>query len=338
MEYKRVIFLIKSLFVPFEGNNYEPKFIKSKFLLYFALFIFILKIAIVALFIPLPQNVFFADLTKIGIVKAINENRINSGLNPLNQNEKLDEAALLKAYDMISKGYFSHQSPGGVDPWYWFSRAGYDYKYAGENLAVGFTDSSTLFNAWVGSPSHRDNILNPNYQEVGTAVLDGFQNNAILVVQLFGSPQNVAKPVAVSQTATSQLPKNPNAKNEENSKVQPVQPVQPIVSSENVLAEQTAQNPQVKEVLPENNKLAPGHRYQLVNYIAYANNVPLKIISISLLLAVIACFMITLLAGLENLKKRMVFRHISLILIFYFSAFLLNIDVIYRFLPYNIVI
>ncbi len=332
MEYRGVIFYLKSLFVPFKGNDYDPKFIKSKVLLYFAFFIFILKIGIVALFIPLPQNIFFADLTKIGIVNALNESRVNLGLNPLNQNEKLDEAALLKAYDMVSKGYFSHQSPEGVNPWYWFVRAGYKYKYAGENLAVGFIDSKTLFDAWISSPSHRDNILSPNYQEVGTAILYGFQNNAILVVQFFGSSQNETKTVAISQNTASQSQNNSGNNSSKD------QQVQPVISSENILAEQTAQNSQAKDITQDKIKKQPNYSYQFTNYIVYANNTSLKIISIGLLLIVISCFIISLSVGLKNLNKRVIFRHISLIIIFSFSAFLLNIDTIYRFLPYNVVI
>ena len=95
----------------------------------------------------------------------------------------------MKAQDMMAKGYFEHTSPQGISPWYWFDQSGYDYRYAGENLAIGFIDSGEVNNAWLASPAHKANILNGNYRETGTAVLSGnFQGGqTTVVVQLFGT-------------------------------------------------------------------------------------------------------------------------------------------------------
>src|SRR6185436_7850636 len=100
----------------------------------------------------------------------------------------LNKAAMAKAQDMVKNGYFAHESPQGISPWYWFKQAGYVYKYAGENLAVGFVDSKTVYDAWFNSPSHKANLLNKNYTQVGTAIVSGFDGNSIVVVQEFGRP------------------------------------------------------------------------------------------------------------------------------------------------------
>lgn len=91
---------------------------------------------------------------------------------------------------MLEKNYFAHFSPEGVSPWHWLKTVGYDYSLAGENLAIGFLDSKEVHQAWLESSSHRKNILNPKYQEIGMAVLKGkFQDKEVtVVVQFFGTP------------------------------------------------------------------------------------------------------------------------------------------------------
>ena len=186
---QKIFYQTRVLFVPFVGNNYQPKFFYSKALEYIVILIFIIKILSVALTLPLPHNIFFADITKIDLIELLNNDRRVLGINPLVENNKLNEAALSKARDMVQNNYFAHQSPQGIKPWFWFKNAGYSYKYAGENLAIGFINSLDVFNAWINSPLHKANMINPNYEEVGTAVLDGFgDNNTFVVVQLFGSP------------------------------------------------------------------------------------------------------------------------------------------------------
>ncbi|MDP1629757.1 MAG: CAP domain-containing protein, partial [bacterium] len=95
-------------------------------------------------------------------------------------------------------GYFSHVGPEGAEPWYWIKKAGYDYVYAGENLARGFIDANSVFNAWMKSAGHRANILNSRYTEIGVAVLSGNMagRETTLIVQMFGSrPKAGAAPL-----------------------------------------------------------------------------------------------------------------------------------------------
>jgi hypothetical protein len=178
---------------------------QNNILLYFAVLLLVFRIATVFVYVNFPQNIFFADITKIALENFANETRQSMGLTALVENQKLNEAARMKAENMVKNNYFAHTSPTGVSPWHWFSEAGYNYKYAGENLAVGFYESEEVYNAWLNSPLHRENILNPNYKEVGTAVLFGFgPNNAVVVVQEFASP------MPVKQTAV-QLKPEPKA-------------------------------------------------------------------------------------------------------------------------------
>jgi len=124
------------------------------------------------------------------MVLFINNFRKENGLPPLEENKLLDIAAEKKAEDMFEKGYFSHLSPEGITPWYWIRESGYEYKYAGENLAKGFSNNEKTFEALVASPSHKENILNENYQDVGIAVISKEfkdEGERIIVVQMFGS-------------------------------------------------------------------------------------------------------------------------------------------------------
>lgn len=163
----------------------------------------------------LKQNSILANLNTIDIVNEINNIRKSYGLEPLTINPKLDVAAMLKAEDMISNDYFNHNSPEGKTPWFWFNAVNYNYKYAGENLALNFWNNKETVQAWLNSPSHKDNILSPNYQETGVAILSGTtsttKESKTIIVQLFGS-ENISKqsviaykvePIATTTTTTS---------------------------------------------------------------------------------------------------------------------------------------
>jgi len=124
------------------------------------------------------------------LTELANEDRKDAKLTPLKVNPLLERAAKLKAEDMLSKGYFSHLSPDGKKPWYWLDTVGYDYLYAGENLALNFSDSAEVNKAWMNSPTHRDNILKREFREIGLGVAEGsFRGQkGIVVVQFFGTP------------------------------------------------------------------------------------------------------------------------------------------------------
>ncbi|HSE56838.1 MAG TPA: CAP domain-containing protein [Candidatus Paceibacterota bacterium] len=135
------------------------------------------------------------------VVTLTNDARVQNQLPMLTTNPVLEAAAKLKAQDMASNSYFAHTSPTGVTPWYWFRQAGYNFRYAGENLAVHYTESADVENAWLNSPTHRANIMNSNFTEIGVATANGVYQGypTTFVVELFGTPVAQKEPVAVQE-------------------------------------------------------------------------------------------------------------------------------------------
>ena len=135
------------------------------------------------------------------LFNGINKIRKENNLSELRLNSELSKAAQEKAKDMFKYNYWAHVSPIGVEPWDFILAQNYDYMYAGENLAKNFNDSKGVVDAWYRSPSHRENLLSANYDEVGYAVvngvLDGYETT--LVVQFFGRPRNPAQIATVQE-------------------------------------------------------------------------------------------------------------------------------------------
>ncbi len=136
-----------------------------------------------------------SDVSATELVKLTNDYRIKNDLPPLAVNARLVQAAVNKAKDMLSQGYFDHSSPQGKKFSQWIKEVGYQYFYVGENLAIDYDTAAEIFNAWINSPSHRENILRPQFQEIGIAALRGkFKNRPTLaVVQLFGTRINATE-------------------------------------------------------------------------------------------------------------------------------------------------
>lgn len=125
------------------------------------------------------------------LVNLTNQNRLAANVSELKISPILEKAAQMKADDMATKGYFAHNTPDGKTPWYWFEKAGYKYIFAGENLAVNFENNEDVERAWMNSPQHFWNIMNPKYTEIGIATSTGVYKGrtAVFVVQMFGKPQ-----------------------------------------------------------------------------------------------------------------------------------------------------
>lgn len=125
-----------------------------------------------------------------------NQKRQELGLSALTMNSELADAARRKASDMFTKNYWAHIAPDGTTPWYFIKSAGYEYVYAGENLARGYNSSTEVVNAWLASPSHRENMLSPNYNDIGFAIQEGnlTGDDTVLVVEVLGNrTRTVAK-------------------------------------------------------------------------------------------------------------------------------------------------
>ncbi len=124
------------------------------------------------------------------LIELTNNDRSSSGLATLTINETLTAVAQAKANDMAEKSYFAHTSPEGLTPWHWFKEKGYQFAYAGENLAVDFSESADVERAWMNSPTHRANVLGTQFTEIGIGVAQGsYQGRpTTFVVQVFGTP------------------------------------------------------------------------------------------------------------------------------------------------------
>lgn len=130
-----------------------------------------------------------APYTAAQIITETNNERVAQKLAPLATNAALNNAAQMKANDMVVNSYFAHISPTGVTPWYWMDQAGYEYRHAGENLANGFKTTKSLVKGWMNSPAHKANIMGAQYTETGVAFAKVQKNGVTVwyVVQMFGA-------------------------------------------------------------------------------------------------------------------------------------------------------
>lgn len=193
----------KKWFIPNSDNDYLPYSVRVvPFVVLSVLvgFLFVVSSSVQQLLTT--KDSFLAAVVASVLVDLTNSDRAGEGLHGLSVNPTLVEAAQLKANDMAAKGYFSHNTPDGKTPWYWFGEAGYEFSYAGENLAVFFGDSADVARAWMNSPSHRANILSSNFTEIGIATAEGYYQGqpTVFVVQMFGTPA-VARPLATLTTS-----------------------------------------------------------------------------------------------------------------------------------------
>ncbi len=140
------------------------------------------------------------------LIELTNDDREKAEIPALTRSAVLTSVAQAKADHMAENGYFAHVSPDGIEPWHWFEEAGYVYTAAGENLAVNFSDSENVEEAWMNSPSHRANILSARFTEIGiaTAVGEYKGKKTTFVVQMFGTPRTeTVKPSEVTAITPS---------------------------------------------------------------------------------------------------------------------------------------
>lgn len=145
------------------------------------------------------------------VIDLTNDERNDNSVPQLVRNTVLDQAAQAKARHMAENEYFAHFAPDGTTPWKFFQDEGYGYAHAGENLAIHFTDSAEVVEAWMLSPTHKKNIVDHKFTEIGVGTargeFDGY--DTVYVVQLFGTPAVPAAtpaPLAVVSESTPVAP------------------------------------------------------------------------------------------------------------------------------------
>lgn len=126
------------------------------------------------------------------VFELTNNERLSNNLNPLAWDYSLYLAARAKAYHMFRYDYFDHIASNGTTPWDFIRGSGYYYTVAGENLAIDFYDFNNLMSAWMNSPTHKDNILDKDFANIGIAVIRGdfHDSESLIVVQMFGHPSS----------------------------------------------------------------------------------------------------------------------------------------------------
>lgn len=199
---------VHDFFLPHERNNYRPYFFGAVSVAAISIAVLILELGFIAqIALVFPNTNFLASVLPGVLATLTNDARAAHNVQPLTPDPLLDKAAQLAANDMAAKGYFAHVSPDGKTPWYWLEQVGYQYSYAGENLAVNFSDSQDLQTAWMNSPTHFANIVKPEYTRIGFGTASGVYEgkDTTFVVEFFATPPaptvapvNVPAPVAVA--------------------------------------------------------------------------------------------------------------------------------------------
>lgn len=179
------------LFLPHSFHHSKAHMLRHYSFFSYAAFFLIIGLALLFIKTDQPGILGFAsNITVTDVVQSTNAERQKKGVPTLRLNAELSKAAEEKARDMFAKNYWAHFGPNGEKPWDFIKKHGYTYTAAGENLARDFQESNAVVTAWMNSPSHRENLLNKNYQDIGIAVVNGtlLGHETTLVVQMFGKP------------------------------------------------------------------------------------------------------------------------------------------------------
>ncbi|MFH1749796.1 MAG: CAP domain-containing protein [bacterium] len=187
--------IFHTFLIPYSENQHKPKILR-----HYSLF----AIAIGLLILQLVFHIFGWDVSRVGasttitsseIIHLTNIERSKRNLPQLSYSSNLTVAARNKGAHMLQYDYWSHTAPDGTTPWYWILNSGYNYLYAGENLAKDFVDTNSVIAAWMASTTHRNNLLSNNFRDMGVAVIEGKLEgkSTILVIQMFGQNKSLTR-------------------------------------------------------------------------------------------------------------------------------------------------
>lgn len=223
------------------------------------------------------------EMSRSALLSSTNNRRSTNGVNSLVLNSKLNQAAQNKAIDMRNRNYWSHKTPDGQQPWVFIDAVGYVYTKAGENLAYGYPTSDATVTGWMNSPSHKANMLDSTFTEVGF----GFVNvsdyepreapdyestasvgNQTIVVAMYAKPYTSApapapepesastsevqaaesEPVVVEETAPSPTENNVAEDSQQNNEEELIEDT--IVSEESVPITSESTEEEIQEAVP----------------------------------------------------------------------------------------
>lgn len=181
-----------SFFIPNEKNGYQAHLLKKPFLTLIVIIVLCFNV-----FVSTDIQATSSDeaISVTNLLKYHNAKRREVNIGELSLNKLLSLSAQNKADQMLANDCWSHFCPNGKSPWDFFDAAEYDYIFAGENLAEGFTTIDDVVQAWMNSKTHRENIEKAEYTEVGfglaTGTYQGRPDNLIVVVHFGTRSANV---------------------------------------------------------------------------------------------------------------------------------------------------
>ena len=288
--------ILRHLLLPIESNNYRAKLLHPKSLIFVILLLFSLSFII-----PVAKNTFpsvlgtYVDITLDQLTADTNQKRQEYGLPPLTLNSELSQAAQNKASDMFAKDYWAHNAPDGTTPWVFIKAAGYNYIYAGENLARGFNSASSVIDAWMASPEHKQNMLSSNYKDVGFAVMAGklTGEDTVLVVEMLGS------------TNLPTFANNPLQTVEVTPQTAQKVATQPAQKAEVAQVPQTPQTPPVQANIPIQSVLE-AQRNNILKPLIDSSNLSIKLAE-----ALAALFIFVLAVDMIVIEKRKIVRFVG---------------------------
>lgn len=133
------------------------------------------------------------------VLRLINAERAQGGVcggrafppsSPLNHQAQLHKAARAHGIAMSRRGFFDHVGPDGDTPRERINNTGYQGRMWGENIAAGQRSPRSVVRAWMESPGHCQNILNPTFKEIGISfIFEGSSRYKTYWVQAFGTPR-----------------------------------------------------------------------------------------------------------------------------------------------------
>jgi uncharacterized protein YkwD len=134
----------------------------------------------------------------------VNVERTSRGLSPLRLEARLNEAAKLHSADQAARGTIFHIASDGSNPGDRIERQGYQFSHWGENVAAGFRNPATVIVAWMNSPGHCKNILNPSFTELGVGHVQNLNDPSRYKdywTQVFGRPFGQERPSGTYNSA-----------------------------------------------------------------------------------------------------------------------------------------
>lgn len=205
---KKFLKVLKHVFVPHRGNAFRPHAFRHKMLSIYSIGLMLSQLAFGITLYSGP-NALTVDAKTFtnNIIAETNSERQSQKIGNLYESEVLDKAAADKLKDMFDNDYWDHTGPQGQTAWDFMQHENYTYVLAGENLARGFINTKETVAAWMASPTHRANILNNQFKEIGVAVGSGKINGNLttLIVQLFGEPKTAFASASSTQNGAKEV-------------------------------------------------------------------------------------------------------------------------------------